>query len=85
MVQDAMRRDLTINALFYNLDTGGVEDFTGRGLDDLRAGIIRTPLEPRVTFLDGAAFPPLPSFSPLGPLFPGEDEFPQCSPSANSF
>lgn len=49
-----MRRDLTINALFYNLKTEEVEDHTGRGLDDLREGIIRTPLEPRVTFLDGA-------------------------------
>lgn len=51
--QDAMRRDLTINALFYNLDTRSVEDFSGRGLDDLRAGIIRTPLAPRETFMDG--------------------------------
>jgi Poly A polymerase head domain len=52
-VQDALRRDLTINALFYNLDTCAVEDFSGQGLDDLRAGIIRTPLAPRETFMDG--------------------------------
>lgn len=52
-MQDASRRDLTINALFYNLDTCAVEDFSGRGLDDLRAGIIRTPLAPRETFMDG--------------------------------
>ena len=51
--QDALRRDLTINALFYNLDTCAVEDFSGQGLDDLRAGIIRTPLAPRETFMDG--------------------------------
>jgi Poly A polymerase head domain len=52
-MQDALRRDLTINALFYNLDTGAVEDFSGRGLDDLRAGVVRTPLAPRETFMDG--------------------------------
>ena len=50
--QDALRRDLTINALFYNLHTKAVEDFTGRGLADLDAGRICTPLPPRETFLD---------------------------------
>jgi hypothetical protein len=52
--QDALRRDFTINALFYNLNEGAVEDLTGRGLEDLRAGLIRTPLPPTETFLDGA-------------------------------
>ena len=50
--EDAMRRDLTINALFYNLQTGLVEDFTGNGLSDLQAGYVRTPLAPRDTLLD---------------------------------
>ncbi|KAJ8904146.1 hypothetical protein NDN08_000673 [Rhodosorus marinus] len=50
--EDALRRDLTINALFYNINDGVVEDLTGSGLTDLREGIIRTPLEPRTTFLD---------------------------------
>ena len=50
--EDAMRRDLTINALFYNIHTKRVEDLSGRGLDDLRAGIVRTPLDPLETFLD---------------------------------
>ncbi|NJM82158.1 MAG: CCA tRNA nucleotidyltransferase, partial [Tabrizicola sp.] len=50
--EDAMRRDATINALFYNIHTGQVEDFTGKGLDDLRNGIMRTPLEPLQTFAD---------------------------------
>ncbi|GFH23416.1 polyA_pol domain-containing protein, partial [Haematococcus lacustris] len=31
---------------------GCVEDFTGKGLLDLRAGIIRTPLPARDTFMD---------------------------------
>ncbi|KAF5769697.1 putative CCA tRNA nucleotidyltransferase [Helianthus annuus] len=50
--QDAYRRDLTINSLFYNINTRSVEDFTGRGLDDLKSGKIATPLPPKVTFLD---------------------------------
>ena len=50
--EDAERRDLTINSLFYNLHTESVEDFTGTGVDDIRNGIIRTPLDPMTTFLD---------------------------------
>lgn len=49
--EDAVRRDATINALFYNLNTGKVEDFTG-GLADMDAKLIRTPLEPFQTFMD---------------------------------
>ncbi|KAG6885520.1 hypothetical protein C0993_000516 [Termitomyces sp. T159_Od127] len=51
-LQDALRRDTTINALFYNVHTGEVEDHTGKGLEDLKNGVIRTPLPPRETFLD---------------------------------
>ena len=43
-IQDARRRDFTINALFYNLQTRQVEDWTGRGWQDLQAGRIVTPL-----------------------------------------
>ncbi|RDW69700.1 hypothetical protein BP6252_08720 [Coleophoma cylindrospora] len=49
--EDALRRDATINALFYNLHTGEVEDFTG-GLLDMESQLIRTPLEPHQTFMD---------------------------------
>ncbi|ANB13217.1 Cca1p [Sugiyamaella lignohabitans] len=48
--EDAYRRDATLNALFYNLQEQKVEDFTGRGLQDLRDGILRTPLPSFVTF-----------------------------------
>ncbi|KAF9419065.1 CCA tRNA nucleotidyltransferase, mitochondrial [Podila epigama] len=48
--EDAYRRDTTINALFYNIHTRKVEDFTGQGIDDLKNGLIRTPLEPFETF-----------------------------------
>ena len=50
--EDALRRDFTINSLFYNLNSGEVEDFCGSGLEDLRNGLIRTPLPPVQTFLD---------------------------------
>jgi tRNA nucleotidyltransferase (CCA-adding enzyme) len=50
--EDAMRRDATVNAMFYNLNTSQIEDFTGRGFLDMEAKIIRTPLEPYQTFKD---------------------------------
>lgn len=50
--EDAMRRDACVNALFYNLDTQLVEDFTRRGLEDMELKIIRTPLAPYQTFKD---------------------------------
>jgi len=50
--QDALRRDLTLNALFFNINTGMIEDFTGKGINDLKNQICRTPLEPLKTFLD---------------------------------
>jgi tRNA nucleotidyltransferase (CCA-adding enzyme) len=48
---DAQRRDLTINAVFYNINTESIEDYVG-GVMDLESGILATPLEPRRTFLD---------------------------------
>ncbi|GAA5847313.1 hypothetical protein JCM3766R1_003946 [Sporobolomyces carnicolor] len=56
-LEDAERRDLTINALFYNLRTREIEDQTGKGLSDLGLSPpnpkrIRTPLEPFQTFRD---------------------------------
>jgi tRNA nucleotidyltransferase (CCA-adding enzyme) len=38
--------------LFYNVATETIEDFTQRGLSDLKARVARTPLPPRQTFLD---------------------------------
>src|SRR5437762_8555264 len=45
--QDAFRRDFTINALFYDIATFSVIDYVG-GLDDLRAGIVRSIGDPEV-------------------------------------
>lgn len=50
--QDAKRRDATLNSLFYNLNLNKIEDFTTQGLNDLKNGILRTPLPPLQTFLD---------------------------------
>lgn len=50
--EDALRRDATLNALFYNLNESKIEDFTSRGLTDLQNGVLRTPLKPLQTFLD---------------------------------
>lgn len=49
---DASRRDLTINSLFYNVNSGQIEDFTGKGLEDLQSMTLRTPLDPIKTFKD---------------------------------
>jgi tRNA nucleotidyltransferase/poly(A) polymerase len=39
--QDVKRRDLTINALFYDIDQGKVVDLVG-GVPDIQSGLIRT-------------------------------------------
>lgn len=50
--EDAYRRDLTINSMFYNINEEKIEDLTGKGISDLSSRLIRTPLEPLQTFLD---------------------------------
>lgn len=50
--EDALRRDATVNALFYNLTSEKVEDFTKRGLKDMERKVIKTPLPPLQTFKD---------------------------------
>jgi len=47
--EDARRRDLTINGLFYDPVSGKVLDFVG-GRDDLKAGIVRTIGDPDIRF-----------------------------------
>ncbi|KAL9182878.1 hypothetical protein ACHAXT_004157 [Thalassiosira profunda] len=52
-LEDALRRDFTINSLFYNVRSRKIEDWTGRGLDDLLVHRkIVTPIDPHVTFHD---------------------------------
>jgi poly(A) polymerase len=47
--EDIRRRDFTVNALAQDFG-GRVLDVTGRGLADLHAGVLRTPLDPADTF-----------------------------------
>ncbi|HEV7465665.1 MAG TPA: HD domain-containing protein, partial [Candidatus Dormibacteraeota bacterium] len=47
--EDIRRRDFTVNALAQDFE-GRVLDVTGRGLADLHAGVLRTPLLPSDTF-----------------------------------
>ncbi len=46
---DVVRRDFTVNALLMDWD-GTVLDLTGRGIEDLAARRIVTPLDPEATF-----------------------------------
>jgi len=50
-ISDSHRRDLTINALFFNLNTKKIEDYVG-GIHDLINGIIRTPIPAIEDFTD---------------------------------
>jgi poly(A) polymerase len=50
--EDAYRRDFTVNALLRNLHSGELADPLGKGLSDLRAKVLRTPLDPKDTFRD---------------------------------
>lgn len=49
--EDVMRRDFTVNALLLD-SRGRVLDPTGWGIADLRRSILRTPLDPELTFAE---------------------------------
>ena len=49
--EDAFRRDFTVNALFYDIGTFSIIDYTG-GLHDLDARMIRCIGDPEVRFLE---------------------------------
>lgn len=49
---DAYRRDLTVNSLFKDIVTGEIKDLTGKGIEDIKKGIVRTPMDPDQTFKD---------------------------------
>ncbi len=50
--EDALRRDFTVNTLMRNLHSGELVDPLGVGVADLRAGLLRTPMDPAETFFD---------------------------------
>jgi poly(A) polymerase len=47
--EDALRRDITINGLFYDIESFSVIDYVG-GVQDLRDRIIRTISDPELSF-----------------------------------
>jgi poly(A) polymerase len=49
--EDAFRRDFTINALAYDIATFSIIDYVG-GLDDLRAGVVRSIGDPSTRVLE---------------------------------
>ena len=47
--EDALRRDLTINAMFYNIADFSIVDYVG-GMEDLKDGLIRSVGDPSIRF-----------------------------------
>jgi len=47
--EDVARRDLTINAMFYDMDTNEIVDYVG-GIKDTREGVIKTVGRPKDRF-----------------------------------
>ncbi len=52
LLEDALRRDFTVNALLRSVSDGDLADPLGQGLADLKARILRTPLDAETTFRD---------------------------------
>lgn len=52
LVEDARRRDFTVNALLKNVHDGSLLDPLERGLADMKECVLRTPLDPAATFHD---------------------------------
>lgn len=50
LMDDVLRRDLTINSLLKNVSTGEVLDLTGKGIEDIKNGVIRTTSESSIIF-----------------------------------
>jgi poly(A) polymerase len=52
LLDDAHRRDFTINTLLENLHTGAITDPLGLAFSDIAAQTLRTPTDPILTFQD---------------------------------
>ncbi|MCX4330680.1 MAG: hypothetical protein OSJ24_00635 [Muribaculaceae bacterium] len=50
--EDCYRRDFTVNSLYYDITRRQTVDITRRGIADMRAGLLRTPMDPDETFND---------------------------------
>ena len=52
LADDVHRRDFTTNSLLKDLTTGEILDLTGKGKDDIKRGIVQTPLNPDIIFTE---------------------------------
>jgi hypothetical protein len=52
LLGDAFARELTVNAIYLQLQNMALIDPTGVGLDDLRRKVFQTPKTPKVTLMD---------------------------------
>lgn len=50
LIDDVLRRDLTINSLLKNVSTSEILDLTGKGIEDIKNGIIRTTSDSSIIF-----------------------------------
>ncbi|VVU94593.1 Poly A polymerase head domain [seawater metagenome] len=50
--EDALRRDFTINSLYYNINKKTVIDVTGFGLCHIKSKYISTPIDPSITLFE---------------------------------
>lgn len=52
LLEDCMRRDLTVNALYYNISTREITDPTGRGIQDIKNRLLRVTSNPDIVYDD---------------------------------
>ena len=52
LIEDCMRRDLTINALYRNISTGSIDDPCGHGTEDMRHKLLRVTSTPDIVYED---------------------------------
>jgi poly(A) polymerase len=52
LADDVNRRDFTVNSLLKDLTTGEILDLTGKGKEDIRRGVVQTPLDPDIIFTE---------------------------------
>jgi putative nucleotidyltransferase with HDIG domain len=52
LADDVNRRDFTVNSLLKDLTTGEILDLTGKGREDIKKGMVQTPLNPDIIFTE---------------------------------
>ena len=52
LMADVMRRDFTINSLLIEVFSGDIIDLSGKGLEDLERGLIRTLRDPQIVLTE---------------------------------